>query len=193
MNHATLRILMSVIFLACLVIPHGLKAKNNPKVIIETSMGNIEVELYKEKAPISVKNFLSYVSDGFYSNTIFHRVIKGFMIQCGGIDTNGKKKATKPPIQNEAKNGLKNDRGTLSFARTADINSATSQFFINLVDNDFLNNGTRDYGYAVFGKVTKGMDVVDKIGKVKTSSGDMPEKPIVILSIKEVLEETNAE
>jgi peptidyl-prolyl cis-trans isomerase A (cyclophilin A) len=189
-----LRILVVVLLVIIFIVPVSLFAKgDNPMVLIKTSMGDIELELYPDKAPISVKNFLSYVNEGFYNNTIFHRIIEGFMIQAGGFDTNGKKKQTKPPIKNEAKNGLKNKRGTISYARTPEIDSATSQFFINLVDNSFLDHGSRDYGYAVFGKVTKGMKVVDKIGKVETGANDFPVKPVVVLSITEIKEEVEKE
>jgi len=160
----------------------------NPKVIIKTTMGDIEMELFKDKAPISVDNFLTYVKDGYYKNCIFHRVIPRFMIQGGGLDKAMNKKETRPPIKNEADNGLKNDRGTISYARRPEKDSATAQFFINLVDNNALNHKVRDFGYAVFGKVTQGMDVVDKIAAVKTGiqrgMRDVPEKQIVILSIK---------
>jgi cyclophilin family peptidyl-prolyl cis-trans isomerase len=147
--------------------------KGNPVVIIKTSMGTIKVELFKDQAPISVKNFLSYVDEKYYDNTVFHRVIKGFMIQGGGFAAGDpiKQKKTKDPIKNESDNGLKNERGTLAMARTMEPNSATSQFFINVVDNAFLNKGN-DVGYAVFGKVIEGMDVVDKIRAVKT--GNLP-------------------
>lgn len=153
-------------------------------LVIETSMGKIEVELNAERAPISVTNFMQYVESGFYNGTIFHRVIKNFMVQGGGFDKFMQKKATLAPIKNEAKNGLKNDRGTLAMARTGVIDSATSQFFINHKDNDFLNHGGRDYGYAVFGKVTKGMDVVDAIARTQTKSGDVPVNPVVIKNIQ---------
>lgn len=149
-------------------------------VVIETSMGKIEVELNAEKAPISVENFLNYVEMGFYEGTIFHRVINNFMIQGGGYDKFMQKKTTRAQIKNEAKNGLKNDRGTLAMARTSVVDSASSQFFINHKDNDFLNHGGRDYGYAVFGKVTKGMDVVDAIARVRTKAGDVPVNPILM-------------
>ena len=141
----------------------------NPVVLLETTSGDILVELYPDKAPETVANFLKYVDDGFYNNTIFHRVIPGFMIQGGGLTARMQQKDTSAPIKNEADNGLKNDRGTIAMARTMDPHSATAQFFINLVDNDFLNfqapsgNG---WGYCVFGRVTEGMDVVDKIAKV---------------------------
>ena len=170
--------------------------KHNPKVVLNTNMGEIELELYPAKAPVSVKNFLSYVKSGFYNGTIFHRVISGFMIQGGGYDVNLNKKPTRSPIVNEAGNGLKNYRGTIAYARTNVVNSATSQFFINLVDNHFLdhkNNTPSGFGYAVFGKVIRGMGVVDKIGKVKTGikkgMRDVPLKPVVILSAKVVGEE----
>ena len=161
-------------------------------VEMKTSEGNIKIQLEDKAAPESVKNFLMYVNDKFYDGTIFHRVINKFMVQGGGfiVDDAGKmkEKATKAPIANEAKNGLKNDRGTLAMARTGDPNSATSQFFINHVNNDRLNFPQPDgHGYAVFGKVIDGMDVVDKIASVKTGMkddmGDVPEKVIKILSV----------
>jgi len=155
----------------------------NPVVLIKTSKGDIKVELDKEKAPISVENFLSYVNDGYYNGTIFHRVIKNFMIQGGGFTADMKQKPTKDPIKNEAKNGLSNAKGTLAMARTSVVDSATSQFFINLIDNKFLDHGTRDYGYAVFGKVIEGMDVVDKIAIVPTGYQDVPTETITIESI----------
>lgn len=160
----------------------------NTTVVMATSEGNIEIELFADKAPISVSNFLAYVDAGFYDNTVFHRVIPNFMVQGGGFDANLTQKATKAPIKNEAKNGLKNDRGTLAMARTMVVDSATSQFFINVVNNDFLNNGARDFGYAVFAKVTTGMDVVDKIAAVKTTNkngmGDVPATAVMIKSVK---------
>ena len=155
----------------------------NPVVLIKTSKGDIKVELDKEKAPISVENFLSYVNDGYYNGTIFHRVIKNFMIQGGGFTADMKQKPTKDPIKNEAKNGLSNAKGTLAMARTAVVDSATSQFFINHADNKFLDHGTRDYGYAVFGKVTEGMDVVGKIAIVPTGHQDVPTETVTIESI----------
>ena len=165
----------------------SVSAQERLKVLFKTNMGDIELELDQEKAPISVENFLSYVREGFYTDVIFHRVIPKFMIQGGGFTKEMKHKEVKDPIKNEAKNGLKNERGTICYARTNIVDSATSEFFINLVDNTFLDHGVRDYGYAVFGKVTKGMDVLDKIGKVKTKTlsngmGDVPVKPIIILS-----------
>jgi peptidyl-prolyl cis-trans isomerase A (cyclophilin A) len=162
----------------------------NPVVIISTSKGDIKVELFKNEAPVTVENFLSYVNDGFYDGTIFHRVIPSFMIQGGGFTPDFAQKPTKAPIKNEANNGLKNDRGTLAMARTQVVDSATSQFFINLVNNDFLNNGARDYGYAVFGKVVDGMDVVDAIAAVPTDNkgmhGNVPTEDVVIESVKVV-------
>jgi cyclophilin family peptidyl-prolyl cis-trans isomerase len=156
----------------------------------ETSHGNFTVELFTKEAPISAENFQKYVDDQFFDGTIFHRIIPNFMVQGGGMDKDFANKDTRPPIKNEAKNGLKNTRGTLSMARTSDINSATAQFFINLVDNAFLDNGPRDYGYAVFGRVTEGMDTVDKIAKVKTGRRngyqDAPMEDVVIVSARTV-------
>jgi cyclophilin family peptidyl-prolyl cis-trans isomerase len=160
-------------------------AKEKPVVVIETSVGDITVELDAAKAPISVENFLGYVKDGFYGGTIFHRVIKGFMVQGGGMTADGKRKNTKAPIRNEATNGLSNVRGTIAMARTNEVNSATSQFFINTVDNIGLNHkGMDNFGYCVFGKVTAGMDVVDKIEKAPTKPGDWPVDPVVIKGVK---------
>ena len=140
-------------------------------IVFETSVGNFEVELFEKEAPISAKNFQEYVDDGFFDGLIFHRVIPGFMIQGGGFEPGMKQKKTKAPIKNEATNGLKNKRGTLSMARTNVVDSATAQFFVNLVDNDFLDHsGPANYGYAVFGKVTSGMDVIDKIAQVATTN-----------------------
>jgi len=153
------------------------------KVRISTSKGDIVVELNPAKAPVTCANFLKYVDSKFYDGTIFHRVIKGFMIQCGGMTADMRPKQTNPPIINEAKNGLKNTRGTLAMARTSDPDSATSQFFINHGDNDFLDYGVRDEGYAVFGKVVEGMDVVDAIATVKTGAGDVPVETVLIKSI----------
>jgi cyclophilin family peptidyl-prolyl cis-trans isomerase len=160
-----------------------------PVVVIETNMGSIEVELNEEKAPVTVKNFLGYVDDKFYDGLIFHRVIDGFMIQGGGYDSSMKEKKTKAPIKNEAKNGLRNDIGTIAMARTADPDSATAQFFINVANNDSLNYPSPDgHGYAVFGKVTSGMHVVNRIKTVKTGNlhGHMnvPMDSVVIKSIK---------
>ncbi len=165
----------------------------NPQVLMKTNKGDITIELFQDKAPVSVKNFLSYVDDKFYEGLIFHRVIKGFMIQGGGMTPDMHEKSSKPPIKNEASNRVKNDRGTLAMARTMDINSATCQFFINLVANDFLNHvpdNPEKFGYAVFGKVVAGMDVVDAIAAVPTGtkSGhqDVPREPVTILSVTRV-------
>ena len=160
------------------------------KVIMETSMGTITLELNDEKAPETVRNFVAYATSGHYDGTIFHRVIDGFMIQGGGFTRNMDQKPTRAPIRNEAMNGLKNARGTIAMARTMVVDSATSQFFINLVDNDFLDFTSptpQGFGYAVFGAVTDGMDVVDAIAKVKTGFNgphqNVPEDPIVIKKV----------
>ena len=160
------------------------------KATIETSMGTITVELDDAKAPITVKNFIDYAQAGHYDGTIFHRVIDGFMIQGGGFTKDMNQKETRAPIKNEAANGLKNARGTLAMARTMIVDSATSQFFINLVDNDFLDYRGPDprmFGYAVFGKVTDGMEVVDRIAKVKTGFAgphqNVPEEPVIIRKV----------
>ena len=157
------------------------------KVNLETNLGNITIELDKKKAPKTVDNFVKYVQEGHYDKTIFHRVINGFMIQGGGFEKNMKEKATTAPIENEADNGLKNKAYTLAMARTSDPHSASAQFFINLVDNDFLDHSSKTmsgWGYAVFGKVIKGMEVVDKISEVATATkgfhDDVPVKPITI-------------
>jgi peptidyl-prolyl cis-trans isomerase B (cyclophilin B) len=154
---------------------------------LHTNFGEISIELDADKAPITVANFLQYVEDGFYENTIFHRVIDGFMIQGGGFDTDMKQKATKAPIKNEADNGLTNKNYTIAMARTPNPDSASSQFFINVADNDFLNFSSptaQGWGYCVFGKVTAGTEVVDKIKKVKTGNRnghqDVPVEPVII-------------
>ena len=159
----------------------------NPMVELKTNQGEIVVEVFADKAPKSAENFVQYVKDGFYDGTVFHRVIDGFMVQGGGFDADLKQKSTRAPIENEAKNGLKNERGTLAMARTADPHSASAQFFINLVPNTFLDYPSRDgWGYAVFGKVVKGMDVVDKIAKVQTANRgfhqNVPVEAVVIES-----------
>ncbi|MCX7175106.1 MAG: peptidylprolyl isomerase [Proteobacteria bacterium] len=161
----------------------------NPMVEMKTNQGTVTIELYADKAPKSVANFLKYAQDGFYNGTIFHRVIDGFMIQGGGFEPGMKQKEPRAPIENEAKNGLKNGVGTLAMARTSDPHSATAQFFINLVDNVMLDYPSRDgWGYAVFGKVTQGMDVVQKIAKVRTGNAgphqNVPSAPVVIESVK---------
>ena len=164
---------------------------HNTMLQMNTSMGSIEIELFAEQAPLSTANFLEYVNSDFFDGLIFHRVIPGFMIQGGGMDAKMREKPNNAPIQNEADNGLKNDRGTLAMARTNNPHSATSQFFINLVNNDFLNHTSKDgrgWGYAVFGKVTKGMDVVDAIAQVSTGSSgyheNVPKQPVVIESVE---------
>lgn len=161
----------------------------NPQVVITTNMGTIELELNEEKAPVTVKNFLSYVDSKFYDGLIFHRVIDGFMIQGGGFNEQMKEKETKAPIKNEAKNGLRNDTGTIAMARTQDPDSATAQFFINVNDNSSLNYPSPDgHGYAVFGKVTSGMHVVNRIKMVKTGNlhghQNVPMDPVVIKTIR---------
>ena len=160
----------------------------NSIVEMKTSQGTVEIELFNDKAPISAKNFEDYAKADFYSGTIFHRVIPGFMIQGGGMNAQMEEKPAKAPIKNESYNGLKNTRGTLAMARTNDPNSATSQFFINTVDNDFLNKSAMNAGYAVFGKVIKGMDVVDKIEKVPAINRgvhqNVPQVPVLIHSVK---------
>ena len=162
----------------------GNAEKGATKVRISTNKGDIIVELDSQKAPVSCDNFLKYVQDKFYDGTIFHRVIKDFMIQGGGFNAQMQQKPVRSAIMNEAKNGLKNDRGTIAMARTSNPNSATAQFFINHKNNDFLNYGVRDAGYAVFGKVVSGMEVVDTIAQVPTKLGDVPVETIVIKSIR---------
>ena len=155
-----------------------------PRVRMETSMGDIVIELNREKAPLTVNNFLRYVDDGFYDNTLFHRVIADFVIQGGGLDVDFNPKETRPPIKNESDNGLKNDRGTIAMARQTALDSATSQFFINVVDNDSLNATNGANGYAVFGRVVEGMDVVDRISQVETGSregrNDVPVEDVIL-------------
>lgn len=153
---------------------------------LTTNMGIIELVLDRSKAPLSVDNFLTYVASGHYNQTLFHRVIGDFMIQGGGYTTDMRQRATLPPIANEAKNGLKNVRGSIAMARRGDPDSATSQFFINLKDNGFLDHGSRDFGYAVFGRVTAGMDVVDAISKVETLPGDKPKEPVILISVEQI-------
>ena len=164
----------------------------NPQVEMKTSLGTIFLELYPDKAPLTVENFLQYVKDGHYKGTLFHRVIPGFMIQGGGFGPDFKQKATRSPVKNEAANGLKNAMGTISMARTSDPHSATAQFFINVADNDMLNfrfPTQEGYGYTVFGKVVKGVDVVQRIVQVPTGPGpaphaNVPVKPVVIESAR---------
>ncbi|MGK8941042.1 peptidylprolyl isomerase [Stutzerimonas stutzeri] len=176
---------------ACTVLLAGnLLAAENPRVLLTTSLGEIELELEAEKAPVSVENFLGYVDSGFYDGTVFHRVIPGFMVQGGGFGEGLNQKPTKAPIKNEADNGLHNVRGTVAMARTQNVNSATSQFFINHRDNDFLDHGSRDFGYAVFGKVVRGMEVVDQIAQVPTGNRAMmqnvPLTPVKIITAKKL-------
>lgn len=166
-------------------------AETNPIVVLETSKGNIRIELDAEKAPVTTRNFLDYVRDKHYDGLIFHRVIAGFMIQGGGMDAQMKEKKNRGPIKNEAANGLKNNSGTIAMARTNVVDSATSQFFINVKDNDFLNHRSSspsEFGYAVFGRVIGGMDVVQSIEQVKTGNRghhqDVPVEPVVIQSVK---------
>jgi cyclophilin family peptidyl-prolyl cis-trans isomerase len=156
----------------------------------ETSHGGFTIELFPKEAPVTVENFLQYVDDGFFDGTIFHRIVPGFVIQGGGLTADFGNKKTRAPISNEAKNGLKNTRGSLSMARTSDINSATSQFFVNLKDNAFLDHGPRDYGYAVFARVTEGLETIDKIAAVTTGRRkgytDAPLEDVVIVSARRV-------
>ncbi len=180
-------LLMAGIFLAGAALAQAPAA--NPKVLFKTTKGDITIELYPVQAPITVKNILGYVNDKFYDGLIFHRVIPGFMIQTGGLTAEMSQKSGKPAIKNEAANGLKNVRGSVAMARTGVVDSATSQFFINLKDNPGLNHKddtSQGFGYCVFGKVVAGMDVVDAIAKVPTGSkrghGDVPLEPITILS-----------
>ena len=180
-------LLRSVVAVAVSMTLAGVALAANPNVRMSTSMGDIEIELYADKAPVSVKNFLGYVESGFYNGTVFHRVIPGFMIQGGGFEPGMKQKETRTAIQNEADNGLRNLTGTLAMARTMEPHSASAQFFINVADNDFLDHrgkNMRGWGYAVFGKVTKGMDVVNKIVNVATGVNqgheNVPVKDVVI-------------
>jgi peptidyl-prolyl cis-trans isomerase A (cyclophilin A) len=165
-------------------------AAGNPVVVMETSAGSITIELFKEQAPVSVENFLQYVKDGFYPGTIFHRVVPGYVIQGGGYTEDLTEKRTRPPIQNEADNKVKNRRGTVAVARTRALRSGTSQFYINLANNtslDFTGYSPEDFGYAVFGRVIEGMDVVDRIGATPTSDrGGMANVPVAPLFIKSV-------
>lgn len=174
--------------LCALLFAGSLAAAENPRVLVTTSLGEIEIELDAAKAPLSVANFLAYVDGGHYDNTQFHRVIPGFMVQGGGFDADMQQKPTAAPVRNEANNGLRNQRGTLAMARTAAVHSATSQFFINLTDNAFLDHGARDFGYAVFGRVSKGMEVVDRIAQVPTGNRaghqDVPLQPVMLISVR---------
>lgn len=185
------RLILAVGLMAGLILGAGASARaerSHPLVKLETSMGDITLELYPDKAPATVANFLEYVNAGFFNGTIFHRVISGFMIQGGGLDAQMNKKATRAPIKNEADNGLTNDAYTAAMARTGDPHSATAQFFINTVNNGFLNHTAKTpqgWGYAVFGKVVKGKEVVDKIKAVPTATQGMyenvPVQPVTII------------
>lgn len=182
---------MKILFSTILLLASLSLWAKNPIVVMDTNMGTIEIELDEVKAPITVKNFLSYVDKKFYDGTIFHRVINNFMVQGGGFDEKFVEKKTLDPIKNEAANGLRNDTGTLAMARTADPQSATAQFFINVNDNSFLNHTSptsQGYGYAVFGKVVNGMHVVNRMKMVKTGNlnghSDVPMDAIVIKSVK---------
>ena len=179
---------ISVVLTSAMLACSTLAAAANPEVELKTNMGNITLELYPDKAPKTVENFLQYVKDGFFKGTIFHRVINGFMVQGGGFTPEYAQKKTRAPVPNEANNGLKNDVGTIAMARTSDPHSATAQFFINHKNNDFLNHSAptpQGWGYTVFGKVTKGMDVVNKIAALDTGAmgpfqSDVPRKQVVI-------------
>jgi cyclophilin family peptidyl-prolyl cis-trans isomerase len=160
-------------------------APGNPVVVISTTMGDITVELFKDRAPVSVENFLGYVADGFYPGTIFHRVVRGFVVQGGGYTADMTEKPTRPPVQNEATNGLKNTRGTIAMARTQVVRSSTTQFYFNVVNNSSLDHrgyAPADFGYAVFGRVLSGMEVVDKIAEVPTKN-ENPVSPITIRAV----------
>ena len=183
-------VLLATCCLALTVHTRVAAAQDNPIVVIETSLGTITVELDREHAPLSVENFLQYVTDGYYTGTIFHRVIEDFMVQGGGFTADLQPKPTRAPIKNEATNGLSNERGTLAMARTNTVDSATAQFFINHVDNTQLNNtGTtqQTHGYAVFGQITEGLDVLDQIAAVATGTlgpyQNVPDTPVEIRSI----------
>ena len=176
------------IFMFGLSVAHAQQDAPNPQATIHTNRGDIRLELYPQEAPISVGNFLQYARDGYYDGTIFHRVISHFMIQGGGMTVEMTPKQTRDPIINEADNGLKNERGTIAMARTNDVNSATSQFFINVELNSSLNHvstaNSREWGYAVFGRVIDGMDVVDDIRFVRTDERDVPTIPVIIESVE---------
>jgi cyclophilin family peptidyl-prolyl cis-trans isomerase len=183
--------LINLVFVFFLFLPLAHAA--NPVVEFETNQGSFKIELYPEKAPKTVTNFLYYVNNGFYKETIFHRVISNFMIQGGGFTREMSEKATQPPIVNESNNGLLNSAGTLAMARTNDPNSATAQFFVNLIDNNFLNYTgpeANSIGYCVFGKVTEGMNVVRKIGQLPTGNSkgfsDVPIRPVIIINAKHI-------
>lgn len=184
--------LVTMVFFACMAFGQALAAEVNPQAVIHTSAGDIKLELYADKAPASVENFINYANSGFYDGTVFHRVISTFMIQGGGFTPDMQKKVPGEPIQNEAANGISNTRGTVAMARTNHPHSATSQFFINVQDNPNLDysggNSSRDWGYAVFGRVISGMEVVDQIRFVETARkgpySDVPVEPVVIDNVE---------
>jgi peptidyl-prolyl cis-trans isomerase A (cyclophilin A) len=183
MNMTRISRRLAIGWTAALLICTSSFAESAPQVKFQTSLGDFTVEVYPDKAPKTVENFLQYVKDKFYDGTIFHRVIGNFMVQGGGFTPNMQQKPTREPIPLEAKNGLKNDRGTIAMARTSNPNSATAQFFVNVVDNNGLNAPSPDgYGYTVFGKVTAGMDTIDKIRAVPTGRQDVPSTQILINS-----------
>jgi cyclophilin family peptidyl-prolyl cis-trans isomerase len=191
-QQGTLALLAAITLTAFITFSQGLAAQGNPQAVMHTSMGDIQLELYAEQAPVTVENFINYAKSGFYDGTIFHRVIGNFMIQGGGFTPDMQKKATGEPIRNEASNGVSNERGTISMARTNDPHSATAQFFINVGNNTNLDfsseDNSRTWGYAVFGRVISGMDVVDKIRVVSTETvgqyADVPVEPVTIDSIE---------
>lgn len=175
----------SLLAVCLLLVAYGAGAAN-PHVELATSMGRITLELYPDKAPQTVDNFLQYVKEGFYDGTLFHRVIPNFMLQSGGFTSNFTEKKTRGPVRNEAANGLKNTTGTIAMARTSDPHSATAQFFINIADNDFLNFTAptpQGHGYAVFGRVVKGMDVIEKIARVATGPGKPPHTDVPLKAV----------
>ena len=189
------RVLITILFACSFLAFFGTSeaAGANPKVLLKTNKGDITIELYPDKAPGTVKNFLAYVDAKFYDGLIFHRVIKGFMVQGGGLNADFSSRPARPPIKNEAGNGLKNDRGTIAMARSGEVDSATCQFFINQVNNDFLNhtgNTPEGFGYCVFGQVTAGLDVVDAIAMSPTMTvhgmKDVPRETMTIISIRRV-------
>ena len=189
MKLTSILILTLLLSMTAMANPNTQSKVDTTKVVLTTNLGTITVLLFEKESPISAKNFLSYVDSGFYGGLTFHRVIPGFMIQGGGFMKNlAKRQTILPPIKNESDNGMKNDRGTIAMARTMDPHSATSQFFINVSDNAALNMSSQGWGYAVFGKVIEGMDVVDKIVGVKTEAKngmkDIPVEPIIIISAK---------
>lgn len=189
--------LISLIFAVTLCTSSAIADSDNPQLLIQTNQGNITLELFQEQAPETVKNFLTYVDNGFYSGTIFHRTIAGFMIQGGGFTESLSRKETRAPIRNESGNGLSNSRGTISMARTNHPHSATSQFFINTVDNRNLDAQGSRFGYAVFGRVIQGMDIVMSISRAPTAPKaghrDVPKQPIIISAIKRISEPSQSE